>query len=36
MAMNLLTNRPFVIEGAGIYGPLTAIELPSNKIYQQD
>jgi len=28
-------NRINVDTGAGIYGPLTAIELPSNKIYQQ-
>jgi serine/threonine protein phosphatase 1 len=28
-------NRINIDTGAGIYGPLTAIELPSNKIYQQ-
>lgn len=29
-------NRINIDTGAGIYGPLTAIELPSKKIYQQD
>lgn len=29
-------NRINIDTGAGINGPLTAIELPSNKIYQQD
>jgi serine/threonine protein phosphatase 1 len=30
----LLPNRINIDTGAGIYGPLTAIELPSLKIYQ--